>query len=410
MKLAHFCHRYPPAVGGSEAYFARLSGFLAARGHQVVVFTSTAEDLSAFWDRGARQLQPGITQVQGVEVRRLPLWHWPIAHRYLMKALSLLPVRRWQALTLPYNPIVPGMRNIREPFDAVHATAFPYSYPLMCARDLARRLGVPFLLTPFVHTGDSRDPHDPIRRAYTTSALLEIARAADVVFVQTEGERRVLAECGVPAKNLVVQGLGVDVAECTGGDPAVYRRGASAPILGHLANHSYEKGTIDLLEAANLAWQHGASFELLLAGPRMPAFERWYATYRPLGRVRLLGRLDAKQKRDFFAALDGFVLPSRSDSFGLVLLEAWANGVPVVVYDAGGPPWLVRNGVDGRVVPCRDRQALAAALQEVLEQRASWGTAGQARIHSAEFSWERSLKVVETVLMVETVLSRLKNH
>jgi glycosyltransferase involved in cell wall biosynthesis len=398
VNLAHVCHRYPPAVGGSEAYFARLSAWLAARGHRVVVFTSTADDLSAFWDRRARQFAPGVTYEHGVEVRRLPLWHWPFAHRYVQKALSLLPMRRWQALTVPFNPVAPGMRNIAERFDAVHAIAFPYSYPLVCAHDLARRLGTPFLLTPFVHTGDPRDPADRIRRAYTTPALLELAREADTVFVQTEGERRVLAAHGVVPERLSLQGLGVDVADCTGGDPAVYRAGANGPILGHLANHSHEKGTIDLLEAANLAWQRGATFELLLAGPRMPAFEAWWATFRPLGRVRLLGRLDATQKRDFFAALDAFVLPSRSDSFGLVLPEAWANSVPVVVYEAGGPPWLVRDGVDGRVVPCGNRGALAEAMQEAIAQREAWGAAGRARIQSDEFSWERSLTVVENAL------------
>jgi glycosyltransferase involved in cell wall biosynthesis len=179
----------------------------------------------------------------------------------------------------------------------------------------------------------------------------------------------------------------------------VYRAGANGPILGHLANHSHEKGTIDLLEAANLAWQRGATFELLLAGPRMPAFERWWATFRPRGRVQMLGRLDATQKRDFFAALDGFVLPSHSDSFGLVLPEAWANGVPVVVYDAGGPPWLVRDGVDGRVVPCGDREALAGALMEVLARRVDWGAAGRTRIEEGDFSWDRSLTLVENALL-----------
>jgi glycosyltransferase involved in cell wall biosynthesis len=397
MKLAHFCHRYPPAVGGSESYFARLSTWLAARGHRVVVFTSTAEDLSAFWDPAARQLPASLTYEHSLEVHRLPLWHLPVAHRYVMKALSLVPVPRWQAVTMPFNPIVPGMRRIREPFQAVHATAFPYSYPLVAARDLARRLRVPFLLTPFVHTGDPYDPADRIRRAYTTPALLQLAREADAVFVQTEGERRVLAEKGVAPERLVLQGLGVDLADCTGGNPAVYRTEETGPILGHLANHSREKGTIDLLQAANLAWETGAAFELLLAGPRMPAFESWWQTYRPRGRVRLLGPLDAQQKRDFFAALDGFVLPSRSDSFGLVLPESWANGIPVAVYDAGGPPWLVRDGVDGHVVRCGDVTGLAAVLARLPGDRAL-GEAGRARINAGEFDWERSLSIVEATL------------
>jgi glycosyltransferase involved in cell wall biosynthesis len=61
----------------------------------------------------------------------------------------------------------------------------------------------------------------------------------------------------------------------------------------------------------------------------MPNVEQFWRSYCPAGRVRRLGVLDARQKQDFFAGLDVFALPSRSDSFGLVLLEAWANGVRV---------------------------------------------------------------------------------
>ena len=59
-----------------------------------------------------------------------------------------------------------------------------------------------------------------------------------------------------------------------------------------------------------------------------------------------------------------FALPSRSDSFGLVLLEAWANAVPCVVYRAGGPADLVRHGVDGLQAPCGDVESLG--FQRVL--------------------------------------------
>ena len=53
LRIAHFCHRYPPALGGSEAYFARLSSFCAAKGDAVDVWTTNAYDLDAFWNRDA---------------------------------------------------------------------------------------------------------------------------------------------------------------------------------------------------------------------------------------------------------------------------------------------------------------------------------------------------------------------
>jgi glycosyltransferase involved in cell wall biosynthesis len=396
MRVAHFIQRYPPALGGSEAYFARLSRYLVEQGDEVTVFTTTGDALDSFWDRRASQLPPGDEVLDGVRVVRYPLWHFPVGHRYLLKAASLIPSPRWQALTVPFNPVAPGMWRARGNFDVVHASAFPYSFPLVCARMLARRLGVPFLLTPFVHTGDPGDPLDRIRRAYTTPALLQLAKSAARVFVQTEGERDELARHGVPKDRLALQGLGVDLSSCTGGDRRRARQRwgvGNEAVVGHLANNSVEKGSVDLLRAAQ-----GRCFTVVLAGAEMPNFRAFWSSARPAGNVVRLGVLNEQEKRDFFAGIDVFALPSRSDSFGLVLPEAWANGVPCVGYRAGGVAWVIRDGVDGLLVKCGDIDALAAALTRLagnVKLRRGMGEAGRARM--PEFDWGRKLALVREV-------------
>jgi glycosyltransferase involved in cell wall biosynthesis len=110
-----------------------------------------------------------------------------------------------------------------------------------------------------------------------------------------------------------------------------------------------------------------------------------------------LGVLDDGQKKDFFAGIDVFALPSRSDSFGLVLLEAWANGVPNLGYRAGGIAWVIRDDVDGLLVKCGDVRGLAAALMRLATDaplRRRLGEAGRARIDK-EFRWEDKLEIVE---------------
>src|SRR5262249_51462942 len=74
MRVAQFGQRYPPALGGSEAYFARLSQSLAGNGDAVEVWTSNALDLEAFWSPRGRCLPAGVTVEEGVMVRRYPLW------------------------------------------------------------------------------------------------------------------------------------------------------------------------------------------------------------------------------------------------------------------------------------------------------------------------------------------------
>lgn len=404
MRVAHFVQRYPPALGGSEAYFARLSRHLAATGDRVTVFTTDALALEAFWSSRGARLPPGTTAEAGVEVRRYPLdFRWR-GRRYLLKLLSLVPNRTWQCLTMSCNPISLRMWSdagrADQPFDLVHATAFPYAWPIACGLRLARRLRVPFVLTPFLHLGDPDDPRDRTGRAYTTPALLSLVRAADRVFVQTELERAALRRRGVPAAKLVLQGLGVEPAECTGGARERARRqwgvADGEVVVGHLANNSEEKGSADLLRAAAKAWQAGPPFRLVLAGPEMPNFRRFWQTYGPADRVCRLGVLDEGQKRDFFAGLDAFALPSRSDSFGLVLLEAWCNGLPNLGYRAGGVAEVIRAEQDGLLVPCGDVDGLAAALGRLVgdgELRQRLGRAGRERVRR-EFRWGDKLELV----------------
>jgi glycosyltransferase involved in cell wall biosynthesis len=390
MRIAHFVQRYPPALGGSEAYFARLSRWLMAHGDDVTVFTSTAVDLEAMWSPRGRCVRAGVRVEDGVMVRRYRLVRLP-GQMLPLKVLSRMPgCGGWAAW---YNPVMPGMwwdaSFGSERFDVVHATAFPYTWPILCARRLARRLGVPFVLTPFLHLGDPDDPRDPMRRAYLKPSLLALARDADAVYVQTEGERDALLAHGLPPQRVILQGMGLDKSSCTGGDRAAARRAWGIAddeiVVGHLANQSREKGSVDLLRAAERG-----RFRVVLAGPEMPNFLAFWRNYGAKERVVRLGVLDAKQKRDFFAGIDVFALPSRSDSFGIVLLEAWANGVPNVGYRAGGVAWVIRDGVDGLLLRCGDVTALAAALVRLTVDaslRRQLGEAGRERTRT-EFAWD----------------------
>ncbi len=433
MHVAHFVHRYPPAVGGSEAYFARLGEYLAACGDAVTVWTTTAVELEAFWQRGRGEvgeapgtppptpspkkgggfqtpppfLGEGVGGRGSVHVRRFPPLRWP-ARRYTLKAASLVPVRPWQCLTLPCNPIAPLMwrdaGRYAGPLDAVHAAAFPYSFPILCGLRLARRRGVPFLLTPFLHLGDPADPADRTRRQYTSPPLRWLLRQADRVFVQTDAERRAVVELGVPAGRVALQGLGVDPADCTGGGRDAARRAWGVPageaVVGHLANASVEKGTVDLLRAAERAWANGMRFRVVLAGPEMPNFRAFWDGFGPKELVTRLGVLTDGGKRDFFAGLDAFVLPSRTDSFGLVILEAWANGLPNLVYRAGGPAELIRDGVDGLQAACGDVDELTRQLKRLAGDaalRRRLGEAGRERV-GREFGWGDKLELVRDVI------------
>ena len=170
-------------------------------------------------------------------------------------------------------------------------------------------------------------------------------------------------------------------------------------IIGHLANNSEEKGSVDLLRAVQQVWQQGRRCHVVLAGPEMPSFERFWQGFQPLGPVRRLGVLTEHLKRDFFAGVDMFALPSRSDSFGMVLLEAWANGMPNVAYRAGGVAEVIRHEQDGLLVRCGDVDALAAALIRLIDNsdlRRRLGCTGRDRTQR-DYRWPDKLSLVRGV-------------
>jgi glycosyltransferase involved in cell wall biosynthesis len=418
MRVAHFVQRFPPALGGSEAYFARLSRFLAERGHEVTVHTTTGLDLESFWSPSARQVAPGVVQENGVTVHRHSLRHLPW-QRYLLKGLSLVnPVPAWQPWLQWFGPRCPTMWDIanrnrpENNVDVVHATAFPYAWPILCARRLARRLKVGFLLTPFLHLGDPEDPHDRTRRAYTQPALRGLLRSADFIFAQTTGEKQALKDLGIDSSNIIFQGMGVDSAEVTGGDRnkvrAVWGVGLDEVVVGHLGNNSWEKGTVDLLMAAEKSWSKGASFVVVLAGSEMPNFLSFWEQHKPSGRVIRLGPIDEDGKRDFFAGIDVFGLPSRADSFGLVFLEAWANGIPNLAYRTGGVPWVIRDESDGLLVRCGAIEELADRLTRLISDaplRRRLGENGRQRVLN-EYRWGRKLALVDEVCDLANDLAR----
>jgi glycosyltransferase involved in cell wall biosynthesis len=148
---------------------------------------------------------------------------------------------------------------------------------------------------------------------------------------------------------------------------------------------------VDLLAAAEELWQNGRSFDLVLAGTIMPDFamrlEKLPDRFRPF--CHCLGRISDQEKRNLLAAMTLLALPSRTDSFGIVLLEAWTYGKPVVAARAGGLAAVVDDGENGRLVPFGNVRALSNAISEILDHAElahTWGENGRQK--TSEYTWD----------------------
>jgi len=109
-------------------------------------------------------------------------------------------------------------------------------------------------------------------------------------------------------------------------------------------------------------------------------------------RVSMVPPVDQLQLADWYAAADVVCIPSHSESFGLVALEAQACGRPVVAAAVGGLPTAVVDGVTGMLVEGHDPADYAAALAMILNDAALRDTMGaKAVIHASGFTWEATV-------------------
>jgi glycosyltransferase involved in cell wall biosynthesis len=112
-----------------------------------------------------------------------------------------------------------------------------------------------------------------------------------------------------------------------------------------------------------------------------------------LRRVEFTGVLRGEELAQAYADMDLFVFPSRADAFGNVVLEALASGVPAVVTNAGGPKYIVNDGVTGYVAE-DDREFIAKVVTLFLRPAMLQQMKVAARQSAQAMSWERILEEV----------------
>lgn len=384
MRILHIIQRYYPYTGGSEIYFQELSEGLVADGHDVTVLTTDAWDLEHFWASGRRRIAERRTVHNGVQIIRFPVWRapgppivYPIVRRLMVefgRFPGTLPlVRRLSRIT----PRVPEMEHYlattTDTYDVVNSTNITLDFTIVPALQFARRRGVPHICTPFIHLGEPGS--DYILRYYGQPHQIDILRRSSAVLTQTPRETAYLRTRGVDPARLVEIGGWIKPETLEGGDDARFRKqhNLDEPIVLCIGAAAYDKGTMHVIEAMQRLWQRGARAHLvLIASNLLTQFEDYWKQLpeETQARITLLRAASHTEKLDALAATSVYAMPSRTDSFGIVYLEAWSYGVPVIGALAGGVPDVIDDGQDGYLVPFGAVEQLAERIHALLDDPA----------------------------------------
>lgn len=330
MRIHHVTPHYAPEVGGLEDSVARFASWQARTGHHVVVHTS-------------------VVTTSGKSLPMEDRFHGVLVKRYATEGGKGY-YRTW------FRPRI-------EDADLVHLHGYAVRTNDVVAASLA---GTPFVYS--LHHG-VRMPHPTsvsvLRWAYDRFRGLPTLRRAARVLVASRGDLPWLERRGIPSSK--IRHLPTPLADeaFLPGDRlrgrALAGRDRFFLYLGRL--HA-EKGVVETLDAIARI----PDARLVYAGPdagMRPSLQARAAAHGMIDRVSILGFVPEAAKRDLLAATTALVLPSTYEAQGIVVLEAWAQGRPVVATHVGALAEIVVQGRTGLLVPRGDVDALTRALRRL---------------------------------------------
>lgn len=223
------------------------------------------------------------------------------------------------------------------------------------------------------------------------------APAVQTIFYPSAYVRKYMAATGAPEEKMQHLGRGVDTEQFHPSHRSKSYRDQIAPngeiIFACISRLAPEKGFEFLAQAAIRLAATGLPFKLLIVGGnKNPTVEHEVHDYfAPLGdRVVFTGMLRGDDLARAYAAADVFLHCSITETFGLVVLESMASGVPVIARDEGGPSETVQHGKTGYLVPPLDMEkfvAYAHSLASDSDLRAEMGV--KARAQALDTTWDK---------------------
>ena len=405
MHVAFVLPRSFPYRGGYENSLLALAKYLVSHGHRVTIFTTVADDLEAFWLPGFKTFPEEQITSDGVTIRRFPICYNTLRRR-ATRVLGLAPYWRWKAQYWRPSFRVPGLEEALQSVDAdlIHIGPLPYNGMMYAGLRAGELRNIPVVSTPCTHLGEAAN--NEVLKHYLQPHQVALLRHCRKVLCMTQTERDRLQALNIPTDKLAITPFGIDLQTVTGGNPDYLRQryNVDGPVVLHLGMKAFEKGSETLVEAMKLLWARGSKAWLVMAGPSLSTFDTFIAKAgSACPKLLNLPPFAEAEKRDLLASGTIVAQPSRVESLGLVLIEAWANRKPVIAADIAVSRELINSSGGGIIAPFGDAEQLAGAIERLLSDprlREKMGADGyrKAADYDGESRWRRTTEELERLL------------
>ena len=356
------------------------------------VYTSTAIDFKALREPSGRSIKLGEKYYNNVN--NLKITRFPVKYNVsLEEKLKLIKKEvSYEVLELSEECLIEYLRNgpylenflekiappIKISFDLVHTTFFPYFNTILTLM-LGKLTNKPTVCTPFFHFSNPR---------YLNKNYFEALQKFDKIIACTHLEKKILKEkLSIPEEKIKVIPMGVDYKKFELPKKLTPKRFnfKQKYFKPNEKNHrmvlfcgykNYEKGAVSILKAIPYILKKFRKVYFVFIGPSTIAFNRELSKIQKAIHPRVInltpdnltGYYDVK-KIAAFNETDVFLMPSRSDAYGIAFLEAWASGKPVIGANIGATPEVIRDKVDGLLVEFDDYIDIAEKVVLLLKKK-----------------------------------------
>ena len=224
-----------------------------------------------------------------------------------------------------------------------------------------------------------------LRERWSTAVVERISQEialADIILAPSRFVETDLRNNGIPEDRIVYIPYGAEVDQ----SPVPQRDNLARPLrVLYVGQVGYRKGLQYVLDA--VASMSSSQAELTVVGPIV---NRSKILAGLPHNARYLGKLNRDRLRAEYAKADVFVLPSLAEGMALVILEAMAFGLPVIITDECGYEGVVRDGIEGFVIPSRDTRLIVQSLEVLWRNHDLRSRMSQASRQRAEiYTWKR---------------------
>lgn len=332
-KIVFLVPIYAPAkISGSEVYVKSIAEELAHRGVSVSVITSNALDPKYWYNPFSRKIKKEMEYINGVLVRRLRVSHFRSTILFITSKIAskIIPRRVLDyASMMSFGPILKNLAKTigEEDPDVIHCSPIPTSVCLQLYKNrkfINKRTRI--ICTPFLH---------PDIGIYDNGLISKVFDYCDIIHTVTGTEKKYMIEkyhvrpdkiITIP---LFISKNRLNVSKVDQKYKNIFKHSNRNVLFA--GNKGRYKGALMVYEAVKLLSAKYSNLRFVAIGNSTP---EWKKKINKNDQFLVdVGYVSINNKEYFFSKTDLFCMPSISDSFGLVYLEAWKYKKPVIAAD-----------------------------------------------------------------------------